>query len=433
MTSPDIPQANGLTERAVRTFKRCVRTYVEASDRLDSWDDDLPYIQLGYNSAVQASSKFSLVQVLFGRSPTIPPATRERLVAPLLDVGSDAAVLDALMLRVEAIKHMGVQVGDNLRIAQHRDSLRYARKRSGEYSPMLRKFEEGDYVYVRAHAASRRNLDSHTHHIVRRVIRVGATGTLKVQAPDGSTSYVHAVNAAPCHVPSEHWPLLVSNMRQGHLDQACMGCNHTDSANTMLLCDACGKGWHMACLSVPLLVLHGQSVEWRCEACVLVNNPVQWGVGQTSGGEQSRGKRTNAARRKAAAVHPLEGRFVCMSFAVDGVNQLFWGVVHCRGAAQDCKGRENFQVDFEDGEQVTYTENKIRRFLVKEGIVLPIDRAVPSSLLLSVPLVSTAMLPLPVALPWAVACCWVMLGLVFLAGINAVGGWLVGVGKFFFL
>ena len=67
MTSPDRPQANGLTERAVQTFKRCVRTYVEASGYLKEWDTDSPYIQLGYNLAIQRASGFSPVQVLFGR------------------------------------------------------------------------------------------------------------------------------------------------------------------------------------------------------------------------------------------------------------------------------------------------------------------------------------------------------------------------------
>ena len=37
---------------------------------------------------------------------------------------------------------------DNLSIAQHRDTLRYARIRSGVYRPQLRRFRQGDYVYL---------------------------------------------------------------------------------------------------------------------------------------------------------------------------------------------------------------------------------------------------------------------------------------------
>jgi hypothetical protein len=37
---------------------------------------------------------------------------------------------------------------DNLSIAQHRDTLRYARIRSGVYRSQLWRFRQGDYVYL---------------------------------------------------------------------------------------------------------------------------------------------------------------------------------------------------------------------------------------------------------------------------------------------
>ena len=36
---------------------------------------------------------------------------------------------------------------ENLFIAQRRNTLRYARIRSGAYQPQLRRFRQGDYVY----------------------------------------------------------------------------------------------------------------------------------------------------------------------------------------------------------------------------------------------------------------------------------------------
>ncbi len=41
---------------------------------------------------------------------------------------------------------------ENLAIAQHRDTLRYARIRSGAYKPQLRRFKAGDYVYLQREA-----------------------------------------------------------------------------------------------------------------------------------------------------------------------------------------------------------------------------------------------------------------------------------------
>ena len=37
---------------------------------------------------------------------------------------------------------------ENLAIAQHRDTLRYARIRSGIYRPKFWRFKVGDYVYL---------------------------------------------------------------------------------------------------------------------------------------------------------------------------------------------------------------------------------------------------------------------------------------------
>jgi hypothetical protein len=37
----------------------------------------------------------------------------------------------------------------NLAIAQHRDTLRYAHTRTGDYKPKLKRFEAGDLVYLK--------------------------------------------------------------------------------------------------------------------------------------------------------------------------------------------------------------------------------------------------------------------------------------------
>jgi hypothetical protein len=37
---------------------------------------------------------------------------------------------------------------ENLSIAQHRDTLRYAHTRGGSYKPKVRQFDVGDFVYL---------------------------------------------------------------------------------------------------------------------------------------------------------------------------------------------------------------------------------------------------------------------------------------------
>jgi len=58
-------------------------------------------------------------------------------------------------------------------------------------------------------------------------------------------------NCAPYHLPNVN----------GQIDPSlavilvglwCMLCGQSIGATTMLVCDRCSKGWHMACLTLPL-------------------------------------------------------------------------------------------------------------------------------------------------------------------------------------
>jgi hypothetical protein len=44
---PQATQADGLAKRCVQTIKRSVRRYIEDQKTLTTWDEHLPYLQLG--------------------------------------------------------------------------------------------------------------------------------------------------------------------------------------------------------------------------------------------------------------------------------------------------------------------------------------------------------------------------------------------------
>ena len=94
-TSPMHPQANGLAERAVQTVKKALRKM--SSDRTPHanggvhWDEQLPWLLLGYRASPQESSKLTPMQLLYARDPVIPPATIDRISDPLLLDDSKAA------------------------------------------------------------------------------------------------------------------------------------------------------------------------------------------------------------------------------------------------------------------------------------------------------------------------------------------------------
>ncbi|XRB24862.1 integrase catalytic domain-containing protein [Pseudoscourfieldia marina] len=153
-TSRGHPQADGLAERAVQTMKSALRRCMEKEQRRSgtSWCRGLPWV--------------------------IPPAVVGRMSE--LDLEREAEGLaDAMLQRALLMREHCAVAGGNLRIAQHRDSLRYAAARYGAYRPKLRKYEEGDYVYVSKEARS--TLEPHVARVILRVQGKGrAEGTYRL-------------------------------------------------------------------------------------------------------------------------------------------------------------------------------------------------------------------------------------------------------------
>ena len=99
--------------------------------------------------SVQESLGFSPYELLFGTKAILPSAIRSHFDAPLnldSDPGQIATYLDQ---RAKLLAQHCAIAANNLRIAQHRDALRYQKMRSGSYNTTPVKFSVGDLVYVR--------------------------------------------------------------------------------------------------------------------------------------------------------------------------------------------------------------------------------------------------------------------------------------------
>ncbi|GIL88644.1 hypothetical protein Vretifemale_16561, partial [Volvox reticuliferus] len=130
---------------------------------------------------------------------TIPPAVKERFNTEV-DLEDPEAAARSVMQRTAALRrHMAI-AGSNLLIAQHRDSLRYARMRGGAMLPRMRRFELGDYVYYK-NTTGRTALDSEARPEILRVTEVRNTGVLVLEGRCGSQITVHVSHCAPCHLP----------------------------------------------------------------------------------------------------------------------------------------------------------------------------------------------------------------------------------------
>jgi hypothetical protein len=247
-TSANHPQADGLAERAVGTCKRALRKMVEQGGTVASWAEHLPWLALGHNASPQKSTGFSPMHLLFARTPTVPPAVRERLQTPLGFDTPNMQELTALRLlqRARLVQRDTVTATQNLRVAQHRDTLRYAAVRSGDYQPRLRRFAPGDYVYVQQQDGPALQLPARP--TIMRVKEAHPSGVLVLMGNDGGTVRLHCSRCAPCHLPNIDTPVDTTRTPVD-ASEPCQICSLPDDEAAMLICDACTRGYHLYCLT----------------------------------------------------------------------------------------------------------------------------------------------------------------------------------------
>ena len=70
MSTARHPQSDGQSERKIRTLVTALRAY--CNEHQDDWDDYLDMLELGFNSAVQASTQRSPFELLYGMQPRLP-------------------------------------------------------------------------------------------------------------------------------------------------------------------------------------------------------------------------------------------------------------------------------------------------------------------------------------------------------------------------
>ena len=117
-----------------------------------------------------------------------------------LEFDDSTAASEQLLKRAEYLKQAGVVVDNNLRIAQHRDTLRYARVHGGAYLRKVFKFQEGDFVYVKMHHPTA--LEPRAAPYVLRVLGVRPSGVLELVGRCGTVITRHYSSCAPCHLPN---------------------------------------------------------------------------------------------------------------------------------------------------------------------------------------------------------------------------------------
>ena len=189
-TSAYHPEANGLTERAVQTFKRGLRKYALMHDKRD-WDLELPWLLMGYRFSRQESTKLSPYYMLYGREPILPVGSVKELVEPLPEMSS-ADWVRVAKLRAQLFRSIMPTALGNLQAAQERDSRRHQMRRNrltGEQERNTPQLEVGQWVYVKRPTTD--TLDTGVTAERWRVLGVRSTGVIQLQNEKGEERLVH--------------------------------------------------------------------------------------------------------------------------------------------------------------------------------------------------------------------------------------------------
>jgi hypothetical protein len=103
---------------------------------------------MGYRFSRRASlASFSPYFLLYSRDPDLP-TTICRESSEVVNLDDREMWLKVCSQRAELFQKVMQAAFENLAIAQHRDTLRYAIIQGGGYQPSIRRFDVGDYVYL---------------------------------------------------------------------------------------------------------------------------------------------------------------------------------------------------------------------------------------------------------------------------------------------
>jgi hypothetical protein len=95
-----------------------------------------------------------------------------------VDLESFATWAKVIVERVTLFRRVMPMAMENLSIAHHRNTLRYAHTRGGSYKPKVRQFDVGDFVYLQRQPND--TLDISFSCIILRIKAIRASGVLEL-------------------------------------------------------------------------------------------------------------------------------------------------------------------------------------------------------------------------------------------------------------
>ncbi len=229
------PKADGLAECVVQTMKPLCK-YGLQKGHLRDWDIQSAWLAMGYRFSRQASlASFSPYFLLYGQNLDLV-MTIYRESNEVVNLDDPKMWLRVCSQHAELFRRIMLATFENLAIAQHKDTLRYAIIRGGGYGPSIRRFHVGDYVYLQQFTLT--TLDVTAWCTILRMQEVLASGVIMLDGRDGVVWKDHVHNCAPCHLPNVDGT-VDPNLAVVWAGLRCMLCGSRGGATHMLVCDRC--------------------------------------------------------------------------------------------------------------------------------------------------------------------------------------------------
>jgi len=382
--TPGNPQANGLAERIVQVFKKAIARLGAAGLNDAEWDMGLGGVLHAYRTTVQSSLKFSPYELIFGIKPVFTANTAERLQEPLFDhnwaASQEKVIAKELIERGALMLENRALALSNLQIAQTRDTLRYAKVRSGAYLPTLRRFGKGDLVYLSRDKSEL--TQAKVHDAILRIAGFNLdSGDAILEGSDGTRITSSMARLRPCHLINVD---LTNDTRRlvPSVKQPCMVCLSPADAKSMLLCDKCNDGYHLQCLDPPLFSV--PKGDWLCPVCLAKGEVV---APRVKGKDAWYLPTSIPHRRHDAIYRALHGCRVRKPFVVNGEKREFEGIVRYDGYGP----KHPLVVEWEGRDEETLTESQINKLKVPETRTTRAGRATTATATAAIPYLSKAL------------------------------------------
>jgi hypothetical protein len=118
VVSIPISEFGNQSGQVIQVLEACISRHVKKQEKVQRWDEFLPWIMMGYRITPQEPSGLIPFEIMYAAPPLLPANVQEQLGTPLSYVKVKAAS-KLLLLRAHVVSRSCIMAGNNASIAVH--------------------------------------------------------------------------------------------------------------------------------------------------------------------------------------------------------------------------------------------------------------------------------------------------------------------------